>query len=48
MGCSFLVWGVVGQYLTDAAEKRLGMEPTEQDKEALQAVAPKIRVVERD
>ncbi|RAL64298.1 hypothetical protein DID88_002190 [Monilinia fructigena] len=32
IGASFLAWGTIGLYLSDTAEKKLGFEPTEQDK----------------
>lgn len=44
VGAGFLAWGTIGLYLSDTAEKKLGMEPSEQDKAAL----PRIIAVERD
>lgn len=48
VGVAFLAWGTIGIYISDAAEKRLGFEPTEKDREALQAVVPMLTVVERE
>ncbi|RDW58070.1 hypothetical protein BP6252_13481 [Coleophoma cylindrospora] len=44
VGLGFLAWGTIGLYLSDSAEKKFGMEPTEKDKAAL----PRIITVERD
>jgi hypothetical protein len=43
-----LAWGTVGLFASDTAEKKLGFEPTEKDREALGKIVPKIMVVERD
>ncbi|KAE9363449.1 hypothetical protein N431DRAFT_431666 [Stipitochalara longipes BDJ] len=48
VGMAFLAWGAIGLYISDTAEKRLGFEPSQKDKEALDAVVPKITLVERD
>ncbi len=48
IGLGLLGWGSAGLFLSDTAEKKLGFEASEQDKEALKAFAPKITVVERD
>ena len=43
-----LAWGTAGLFLSDTAEKELGFEATEADKEALKEFLPKISTVERD
>lgn len=48
VGAAFLAWGTIGLYISDNAEKKLGFEPTEKDREELDAVVPKITVVERN
>jgi hypothetical protein len=45
---AFLAWGAIGLYTSDSAEKKLGLEPSEKDKQALEAVVPKIMLVERE
>lgn len=44
IGASFIAWGTIGLYLSDTAEKKLGFEPTEQDK----AKMPKFTIVEKE
>ncbi len=48
VGAAVIAWGTVGLYISDAAEKKLGFEPTEEDKRALDAALPRIRTVEKD
>jgi hypothetical protein len=48
VGLAFLAWGTIGLYISDSAEKKFGFEPSQNDKEALEAVVPKITLVERD
>ncbi|KUJ10240.1 uncharacterized protein LY89DRAFT_723501 [Mollisia scopiformis] len=48
VGIAFLAWGTIGLYISDNAEKRLGFEATEKDREALGVVVPRITVVERE
>ena len=48
IGAGLLAWGTAGLFISDAAEKNMGFEPTEQEKEALRSVVPKISMVERD
>ena len=48
IGLGVLAWGTIGLYVSDAAEKKLGFEPKESDKEALREMVPKIVVVEKD
>jgi hypothetical protein len=47
LGLGFLAWGTVGLLLSNQAEKKLGFEPSESDKEALEKIKPRISVVER-
>ena len=48
VGIAVLAWGTIGLYISDTAEKKLGFEPSEKEKQALEAVVPKITVVERE
>lgn len=48
VGLGILAWGSIGLYVSDAAEKKFGLEPSEKDKEALEAVTPRIIVVDRE
>jgi len=48
VGLAFLAWGTIGLYISDSAEKKLGFEPTQKDREALEAVVPKITIVDRE
>jgi hypothetical protein len=48
VGLGLLAWGTIGLYLSDTTEKKLGLEPTEKDREALERVIPKITTVERN
>jgi hypothetical protein len=48
VGVGFLAWGTAGLYISDRAEKKMGFEATEKDREALEGVLPRITVVERD
>ncbi len=43
-----MAWGTIGLYISDNAEKKLGLEPTQKDREALEAVLPKFTTVERE
>ena len=47
IGLGFLAWGTIGLYVSDSAEKKLGFEPKEEDKKALEAAVPKITFVEK-
>ncbi|KAJ1333572.1 hypothetical protein MN608_03563 [Microdochium nivale] len=46
VGVGFLAWGFLGLQLTDTAERRLGLEASEQDREELRRLAPRIHVVD--
>jgi len=48
VGLAVLAWGTIGLYVSDVAEKKLGFEPSEEEKRALNAALPKIRAVERE
>jgi len=48
VGLAFLAWGTVGLYLSDSAEKKLGFEASEKDKQALEKVVPRITMVDRE
>ncbi|OAA54813.1 hypothetical protein SPI_08684 [Niveomyces insectorum RCEF 264] len=47
VGIGVLFWGVAGLYLSDAAADKMGMTPTEADKEALAKITPRIHVIDR-
>lgn len=42
-----IVYAISMEYLSDVAEKKLDLVPTEEDYKKLNEVVPKIRVVER-
>ncbi|KAJ9131587.1 hypothetical protein NKR23_g11688 [Pleurostoma richardsiae] len=48
VGVGLLAWGAIGPYLSDRAEARFGFTPTEEEKAALDKMAPKIHVVDKD
>jgi len=41
-------WGVVGMYLFDPIVEKTGFTPSEEDKEALRRIIPKISIVDKD
>jgi hypothetical protein len=45
LGLGILSWATAGLYLSDIAEQKLGFEASEEDKERLQAMIPKVSVV---
>jgi len=47
VGVGIIAWGAIGLYLSDRAEERYGLTPSEADKAALEKVTPKILVVDR-
>ncbi|KAK5998469.1 hypothetical protein PT974_00848 [Cladobotryum mycophilum] len=47
VGIAVLAWGTAGLYISDRAEEKFGYTPTEQDKENLRNLAPKIITVEK-
>ncbi|KAI1444718.1 hypothetical protein F5Y02DRAFT_149024 [Annulohypoxylon stygium] len=48
VGLGLLTWGAVGPHLSDRAEERYGLTPTEEDKAALDKVLPRIITVDRN
>ncbi|KAH6716774.1 hypothetical protein DL95DRAFT_381306 [Leptodontidium sp. 2 PMI_412] len=48
VGSAFLAWGTLGLYITDRAESRFGLAASEEDREALGKVVPRVQVVERE
>lgn len=48
VGGGFVAWGVIGLYLSDKVEEKLGYTATEEDKAALDRLTPKIHVVDRE
>lgn len=42
-----MAWGAIGLYLSDRSEN-WGMKPSNEDKEALSRMVPKIRVVDNE
>lgn len=48
VGLGVVAWGTIGLYMTPAAERKLGFEPSEKDKQALEAAKPKIIFVDRE
>ncbi|EFY93497.1 fatty acid activator Faa4, putative [Metarhizium acridum CQMa 102] len=47
VGIGLIAWSVVGLHLSDQAEKKLGYEPSEKDKEELWKWAPKVTTVDK-
>jgi hypothetical protein len=47
IGCGFMAWSLIGLALSDAAEKKFGLEPSPEEKERIQRVIPKITAVDR-
>ena len=47
IGAGIMTYAVAGLYLSDKAEEKLGLVPTERDKEELRDALPKIVAVER-
>ncbi len=45
---AFFAWGTIGLYVSDNAEKKFGFEPSDKDRQGLEALVPKISVVERE
>ncbi|KAI9678492.1 MAG: hypothetical protein M1829_002090 [Trizodia sp. TS-e1964] len=48
IGLGVMGYGVVGLLATDQAEKVFGMAPSEEDRQRLNSMLPKILVVERE
>ncbi|KJZ79932.1 hypothetical protein HIM_00646 [Hirsutella minnesotensis 3608] len=47
VGVGIIAWGLAGLYFTDRAEEKLGLTPSEKDKEELRNWAPRITAVDR-
>lgn len=47
VGVSVMMYATAGLYLSDKAEERFGMTPTEKDREELRNALPKISTVEK-
>ncbi|MCJ1383993.1 hypothetical protein MMC17_007108 [Xylographa soralifera] len=48
LGLGIITWGGLGLLVTDQAEKKFNMVPTEKDREELEEAMPRITIVERD
>ncbi|MCJ1400892.1 hypothetical protein MMC11_004103 [Xylographa trunciseda] len=48
VGLGIITWGGLGLLVTDQAEKKFNMVPTERDREKLEEVMPRITIVERE
>jgi hypothetical protein len=48
VGAALLAWGTIGLYISDSTEKKLGLETSEKDMQALEAVKPRIVLVDRE
>ncbi|KAF3913488.1 hypothetical protein AA313_de0208406 [Arthrobotrys entomopaga] len=48
LGGGLIAYGLVGEYLTDRAAEAFGLTPTEQDRQELKKMIPKISVVEKE
>lgn len=47
VGAGFVVWGLVGLRMSDKAEEKLGLTPTDEDRAALERATPRIRLMEK-
>ncbi|KAK0619866.1 hypothetical protein B0T14DRAFT_386322, partial [Immersiella caudata] len=48
LGVGFVLWGLAGPYLSDMLGDRMGLKPTERDREVLEKLKPKLQVMDRD
>jgi hypothetical protein len=48
IGCGFMAWSFIGLALSDAAEKKFGLEPSPEETEKLKRAIPRITAVDRD
>lgn len=48
LGIGLLAWGTAGLWLSDRAEEKLGLTPSEKDKAELQNLKPRIHVVDKE
>ena len=47
VGAALLAWGFIGLQIADRAEERFGYTPSEEDREALDRMRPRIIPVDR-
>ncbi|KAK6533905.1 hypothetical protein TWF281_005250 [Arthrobotrys megalospora] len=47
LGGGLIAYGLVGEYLTDSVGNAFGLTPTEQDKQKLKDMIPRISTVEK-
>ncbi|KAK6333873.1 hypothetical protein TWF730_004056 [Orbilia blumenaviensis] len=47
LGGGLIAYGLVGEYMTDKVGDAFGLTPTEQDKQDLKAMIPKISTVDK-
>jgi len=48
MGVGVMAYAGLGTYLSDKAEEKLGLVPTDEDKEALKKSLPNITLVDKE
>lgn len=48
LGATLVLWGLAGPYVSNMLGDKMGLKPTEADREALERIKPKIQVVDRD
>lgn len=48
IGAGIMAWAGIGLFLSDKAEEKFGLTPTEKDREDLRKALPKITTVERE
>jgi hypothetical protein len=48
VGSGLLVWGVAGLYLTDPIAQKMGLQPSDKDKEELDRWTPHITTVDKN
>ena len=48
VGFGIIAWGAGGLYLSDRAEDKFGYTPTDQDREDLRKMTPRIVTVDRE
>lgn len=47
VGLGVIAWGLAGLYLSDRAEEKFGLTPSDQDKEQLRKWTPRVVAVDR-
>jgi hypothetical protein len=48
VGLGVIAWSGIGLYISDSAEKKLGYEATEADRERLRKALPYVTMVDRE